>query len=307
MTTKKTPKPAPKAKAKVKVPLTKVKVPLTDAQKRDKLLGKELGPDATKVGDALGRKFFGDNSLGRVADTRSAETQGQIDQYRGIADQYGLNSPTRRSGDVSDYLNKLRAGLEAYSSPELLAQKEQAQRGIDQQYQTSAAQNTKAQARSGVRGASATAQQQNLERSRIGEQQNLEQDLLVKNADEKQKRLLAYGGQLGGIENDEYTRMMTSLGKYGEATRNADTDTLGRQKFNLDQQAAEKAGQAASYYGGIDMMNNQDYQKRAQGYQNEMMDFARQQMKRGRSTTAAGFMQAAGSLFGNNGSSSSGA
>ncbi len=190
-----------------------------------------LGPDAQGATD-LADRFFKEGSLGRVDESRPAAVQ--------------------------DYLNRYREGLGGYTGAEQQGQLEQAQRGIDTQYQTSLGQLAKAQARGGVRGAAATRQQSNLDRSRMGEQQNLQQDLLVRNADEKQKR----------------------LGEYAQSLEGARSDELDRRKLNLDQLASERAGSAGTYFNALDLGQQRRGADRDYKLNKEMLDIAKRSARR---------------------------
>jgi hypothetical protein len=189
---------------------------LTTEQNTSVGLQNLLGQDSQAATD-LANRFFAEGSLGRVNEERPAAVQ--------------------------EYLDKYKAATEGYTAPELQAQREQAQRGIDTQYQTGLAQLAKQQARSGVRGAAAGAASRNMDRARMGEQQNLEQDIFIRNADEKQRR----------------------LGEYARSLEGARADELGRRKTNLDQLSGERAGSISTFLNSLNlgMQNkqaNRDYQ-----------------------------------------------
>ena len=179
---------------------------LTPEQAKAQGISDLLGSGATAAND-VANQFFGDGSLGRVDESRDAETQGALDREKALADQYG-----QRSGEVQDTIDRNKAMLAGYDAPEMQAIREAAQRGIDTQYQTQSRQLALNQARSGVRGASAAAQANNLDRQRLETQGNLEQDLFVKNADEKRRALNDYTNLIGNTTQAEYNRASTSAG-----------------------------------------------------------------------------------------------
>lgn len=103
-----------------------------------------------------------------------------------------------------EVLERMKAGLGGYTSPEYQAQREQMQRGINSQYNTAQGQLAKAQARGKVYGAAGAAQQANLVRATQDSKNNMEQDLYVKNIDEMRSRLSEYGG--ANAEANAYNR-----------------------------------------------------------------------------------------------------
>ena len=263
-------------------------------------LQRTLGTDQVKFGDALGNwAGFYEGGLGRETDPYAQEGSDILSRYKGIADKYS-NPSTARSADVSSYLDQMRAGLAGYSSPELQGMREQAQKGIDTQYQTSVGQTLKAQSRAGVRGASALAQQQNLERQRIGSQQDLEQGLFVKNADEKWNRLNQYGQAVQGVETNEYNKMLDTTGQYSGQVDKARTSNQAMQQFNLDRLAAEKSGRAATMLSGVDMAEARRRAKMGDARAQQMIDTANSLLKKGRGTEASNLMIAASQSNGSN-------
>ena len=124
--------------------------------------------------------------------------------------------------EIPDIINRMKQGLEGYAAPELQRDREQAARNIEGSFATNLRGLRADQARSGVRGAQAIAQQNNLMRERIQQQQNIEQDLLIKNADEKQRRLKDFGSYLNegvgvqqGLLNDYRGFLDTQTTGYG--------------------------------------------------------------------------------------------
>jgi hypothetical protein len=149
---------------------------------------------------ALGQKFYGDGSLGRV----SNQIPGQ-----------------------EEYLAQLKGGLGGYTSEQYQASREQMMKGQQSNFATAQAQLAKAQARGRVYGAAGAAQQANLSMGAQQSKDDLEQQLMVKNIDEQQNRLNNYGAQNAA----------------------AQAAVLERDKINLGQTAAERAGQAGAFTG----------------------------------------------------------
>lgn len=171
-----------------------------------------------------------------------------------------------RSKEMTDILDMMKQGLAGLSAPENTALREQAQRSLDQQYQTSLRQLQMSQARGGARGAAASAQQSNLDRQRMDEQNNLEQDLLVKNIDVQDQRRNAYQQALSG---DEQVR--------AKKLQDAKDYLLKKQGINLDQSNAEQSSKLATISGILGYGTTK--KNTAKEY-----NLAKQGMKRGVST-----------------------
>lgn len=236
------------------------KVPLTPEQREERLDQKSaqrlLGKN-TRGASYIANKFFAPGSLGRVSEgvtydekgnpIRIDENQDVINRFKALNDLYG-RGPEGRSTEQKDVMSRMQSSLQGYEAPELLAMKEQAQGGIDTRYQTALRNFMQNQGRFGVRGASALAQQQNLERSRDQQQRELGRDIFIKGADEKQRRLEDYGTYVKNLEGDEAGRARTLGVDYATTLQNMQTGELDRQKLNLQQLAAERAGQLGTYF-----------------------------------------------------------
>lgn len=236
--------------------------PKESRQLRKGLLG--TAQDPVGAGQALA-KFGGfyEGGLGRLQQFQQGdgsmgyttpEMQGLLSSYKDIASRYSTGG---RSSDTQDYLNRMKSMMAGYSAPEYQAMREQAQRGIDTQYQTGLAQQRVSQARGGVRGASATAQQQNLDRLRLGQQQQLEQDLFVRGADEMRRATEAYGGALRGAEADEYGRMTDTRNAYATALAGQEGRNREAAQYDLDRLMAERSGAVSSVLTASDLATQQ--------------------------------------------------
>lgn len=182
-----------------------------------------------------GKKPAGGSALGSVYGQAGINAANQfINEYLqpGVAGRVTTDLTNQQ-----DYVNQLKSGLEGYTAPEYQAQREQMQRGLNSSLETAMAQQARAQARGKVYGAAAGAQNQNLIRSAQNQKDQLEQDLMVKNIDERQNRLKSYG----------------------EAVGNLNSADLERQKINLGQQNAELSSRINAFLGisGQGLLNSQ--------------------------------------------------
>lgn len=215
-----------------------------------KVLAEQLVPEGSAGRVGTGFRTDANGQVMRDAEgnpIRVGETAEDIARAKEFAATAGM-----RTGEMADVLARHKAGLEGYTGQESQAFREAAQRGIDTQYKTGLSQLARAQARSGVRGASAAAQSANMDRARLEQQQQLEQDLLVKNADEKQRRLGAYGQALSTQESAEYSRTKEAGQMYSDTLAKQRADELARERYNVEGAAAENAGRADIYFKGID-------------------------------------------------------
>jgi hypothetical protein len=154
-------------------------------------------------GEERGQKLFGAGSLGRLDDTRY---------------QAGIER------SLVDRLNQAQMGLQA---PEYQAQREQAMLGMQQGQQEQLRALRGLQARSGVRGGLAGAQQAQLLNQAQAARANVERDLMVQNIAQKQAA-------------------QQSLENLLQSQQQAKT---AQQQFNLQQAQREKMGQLTSMMG----------------------------------------------------------
>lgn len=232
---------------KTKKPVKAPKVPLTPEQQKqaanDKALKNLYGPEGNSAGNALINKFLQPGALGRVGTDLAGSTQ-DLGRYKALNDKYATRDTAQ-----TDVMGRMQAGLGGYTSPEYQAQREQMQRGLNSNTATAASQLAKAQARGKVYGAAATAQNVNLQTGALNSKNNLEQDLMVKNIDEQQKRLTDYGQYGRGLNQEEYDRQASNTKLYGDEESKLRQEELDRQKINLGQSNAELASQIGAYTG----------------------------------------------------------
>lgn len=221
----------------------KGKTPLTPQQLNERALSKLYTPEGAAGGNALINKFLQPGALGRVS-TDIQGAQGSLDRYRALYD-----STQGRTGEQEDVMKRMQSGLEGYTSPEYQAQREQMMRGLQSNYSTAASQLARGQARGKVYGAASTAQLSNLQRSTAQSKDQLEQDLMVKNIDEKQRRLMEYGEYGRGLDSEEFDRRASATKGISDEEAALRNEELERQKINLGQSNAELAAQIGAYTG----------------------------------------------------------
>lgn len=181
-------------------------------------------------------------TLGRV-DTTLEGAPEQLQRQQALLDRAGSSEAEK------DALARMQAGLGGYTSPEYQASREQMMRGQQSNYATSEAQLAKAQARAKVYGAAGAAQQANLAASSAQSKDQLEQDLMVKNIDEQQRRLQDYGKYGSDVQQSAFDRSNVATKAYGDTEAAMRDERFSREKINLGQANAETASQIGLYTG----------------------------------------------------------
>lgn len=174
---------------------------------RQKAMGKLFGREGWDAANAFTTSYLKPGFLGRV-DTMS--------------DPNSANAK-----EIADIKGRYQRGLDGYTSQEYQAQREQMQRGLNSNLQTNLSSLARSQARGKVYGAAASAQQANALQAAQMSKDNLEQDLMIKNIDEKQNRLGAYSEEMAKLREEQ----------------------LGREKINLGQANAETSAQISTLMG----------------------------------------------------------
>ncbi len=206
----------------------------------------ELIGKGREFGRELGDRYYAPGSLGRLGEERSADELDAISRLQRAADSAGV-----RSADISDLLARRKAGLAGYDAPEMQGMRESMGREITRGGATAASELRRAQGASRTRGAAASAQAANLQRSLQQSRADLEQDLFVKNADERQRRLAEYENSLRGVEGEEFSRGQSARQDLVNQYNYQGGLDQYRKEYNLGQQANEIAGRAGAETGGI--------------------------------------------------------
>lgn len=164
---------------------------------------------------------------------------------------------TGRSSDMSDIVSRLKQGSYGYSAPEAAARREQALRGINQQYATQMRQGRAQATQTGLRGAAAQAAAQRASQEAQRQQAIARQNLFVQGEDAARAGLQSYYQGLAAQEGAE----------------------TGKQQFNIEQKNKELYGKLATEmgYGGLGAQNYAT--AGALGIQNQQMSNLNQQQQ----------------------------
>lgn len=235
------------------------KAPKVPRDPNEEALRKLYGDTGANAGNALINKFLQPGALGRVQ-TALPGSENDLGRYQEL-----YNSTSQRDPMQADVLNRMQAGLGGYTSPEYQAQREQMMRGVQSNTATGLQQLAKSQARGKVYGAAASAQAGNLLTGAQQSKDTLEQDLMVKNIDEQQKRLTEYGQYGRGLNEEEFGRRANATQAYGDEEGRLRQEELDREKINLGQTNAELAAQIGAFTGAgglaLQQKNTEESQK----------------------------------------------
>jgi hypothetical protein len=152
-------------------------------------------------GRARGQELFGEGKLGRI----NAE----------------------RSADISDVIARRKSMLEGYTPEEKNAMRDENIRSMQRQTEGQARSLRGAQAASGVRGATASAQNVQLAKGQQDQSRQMERDLFLKNADARR----------------------AALGAFEQSATGAEATETSKQQYNIGQKNAELQAQLATEFG----------------------------------------------------------
>ena len=163
---------------------------------------------------------------------------------------------TERSADVKDIIERRRAGLEGISAEENQALRERGSQAIDRGSQTALRQLRGRQASSGVRGATAGAQQASVLQAGQAAKANVERDLLIKNIDAKRQGLSDFEGSVLGAEERGQGKTLFNLEQKQRETFGRLSSGLGMAQLGVQERGSQRgvgiaqANAAAAGKGG---------------------------------------------------------
>lgn len=216
--------------------------------KKNKGLYNNVGKDLGKAKE-VANEFLPIQELPGIDASRPAETSNFLNSLQALADPTFASYAGARNPEMTAYLNRLNESTAGYDSQELNALREQRRRELERGFQSGRASLASGQNRDRVGGVSRSAQLMELAKDYGAQSAAAENDLFVKGADEKQKRLESYGNALSGELENEFNRGNLAQQTYGQQLQNAQQLELDKQKVNLGQAAANQATQSAGILG----------------------------------------------------------
>lgn len=219
------------------------------------VLDSEYGNTLNQLGGLAG---MDPNNMGAYAGAVTPEIQDAIEKYKGNIEY---------SSDIQDIIGRMKGGLEGYAAPELAAMRETQARQNKRTLQSTMRDIQNSGARSGLGGAARALQNVSASNEAGRKSQDLEQELFIKNADEKQKRLQTFGGfmteqeaakqrRLGDYssflsseQGNAYNRGADARKAYQDWLNTMHDNEVQRQMYNVGQQDKQKAAQTAGVLG----------------------------------------------------------
>lgn len=237
---------------------------------------------ALDYGRGIANEFVPQGTFGTPINTATSPAmQDLLNRMNQYAQTSGSLTPLEQEA-----LNNMRAGLGGYTGQETQAMREAAMQEINRQAQTQSRLAQIAQSRSGVRGASALAQQQNIGREAQQNVGNFERDLLIRNADEIQRRRQAFTDTVRGTEDARFGRQSTSNQMYGGFLGAEEAARTGREQYNNALSANEAMARAGTALSGAGTFAGTAGGQSATDLQranlDAMIEFQKQQMEQNR-------------------------
>jgi len=179
--------------------------------------------------------------------------QEMVDRFLPDISVLGTVDPAR-SAEMQETLAMSKGGLGGLTAAENEALRARGYEELNRQFMGGQRALANLQARSGVQGAAASAQFQDLMRQRGQQAMAMEQDIMLKNIAVQDQRRQAFQNLL----------------------RTAEQDELARQQFNIGQQANLLSGQQALFFGGAGLAGQLMEQQRQRRLEREQMEAIRQ-------------------------------
>lgn len=179
--------------------------------------------------------------------------QEMVDRFLPDISVLGTVDPAR-SAEMQETLAMSKGGLGGLTAAENEALRARGYEELNRQFMGGQRALANLQARSGVQGAAASAQFQDLMRQRGQQASAMEQDIMLKNIAVQDQRRQAFQNLL----------------------RTAEQDELARQQFNIGQQANLLAGQQALYFGGAGLVNQLMEQQRQRRMEQAQLEAIRE-------------------------------
>lgn len=141
----------------------------------------------------------------------SGDTLLNLNRLRDESDPNSANFVGKSSNDINDIIERFKGGLDGYTASENNALRESASRGLDADAADLRYKRMRSNAAGRVRGAAAQAGLAGIDRERQQQGMELEQDIFLKNADEKRSRLMDYSSLVRSVDDTNYARRQSAF------------------------------------------------------------------------------------------------
>lgn len=259
-----------------------------------------------QAGIGLGKEIIGEGSLGRQTETGQVSTKLGRATTRDVTEGLGRTTTQFRQGrssEIADILARRKENLQGLGRQELQAERDRAGQEISRQSESQRRQLAAIQARTGVRGGTAAAQQLGAISAGAQTRANFERDLFLKNEQIKREALGQFETSVSAAEQSEFGRraagaelekfnlgqqfrerglqsenisrqLATQQFNLGQEFRTRGLESanvaasIERERFNLQQQAQEKFGQQAVALGFAQLASGEVTAEQASQAQN---------------------------------------
>lgn len=208
------------------------------------------------------RHAYADPHNDSFAGNMSQDEKWALGNLRGQMDPNSSSFVGKNSSDIEDIINRFKSGLDGYTAAENAGFREQAERGLDATAATQSYNATRDAARNRVRGAAAGAQAAGINKNRMMAGRELEQELFLKNADEKQNRLSTFADFTRSNDDANFNRSTLAgrdfrdfLKDRGDAAYGRGQDAIGSYESTLGA-SADKRFQIGQFNIGQDEKTN---------------------------------------------------
>ena len=199
--------------------------------------------------------FFNFGDLPRVTDKYAQEKEDLLKLRGTYSDPNSASFAGRRSTDVSDILSRMKGGLEGYTAAENANIYEAMNRNAEADLQSELKNVQDTNAGNMVLGGAATARVDAARRNATRLRMQNNQDLFIKNIDEKRSRLNEYAQAVQGAEANEWNRTNEAMGNYEKTLAgNQDTD-FALQQANIELEKQDRGAKIAGLGGLVDQVN----------------------------------------------------
>lgn len=158
----------------------------------------------------------------------SNDTIGNLARLRDEADPNSASYVGKSSADVQDIINRFKSGLDGYTAAENAGMREAAERGLDSTAADLRYKRIRSNAAGRVRGAAAQAGLAGIDRDRQQQGMELDQDIFLKNADEKRSRLMDYGSLVRSVDDTNYGRRQSAFKDFRDYQGDAENTAYDR-------------------------------------------------------------------------------
>ena len=212
----------------------------------------KLGRDFAKA-ETVASNGFDLSPLDRVDASRPTEVSNLLNQHQALSDPFSQAYAGKRTGEMQDYIGRLKGYTEGYDAQELNALREQRRRQTERGFQGGRESLMRGQGATSAPRQARGAQLLELAKSYGQSSADAENDLFVEGAQVKRDALDKYGTAVGTEEANEFDRSQQALKNYTDILGTTRADELEREKINLGQQAADRAAKSGATLGVLEI------------------------------------------------------